>query len=126
MLVTAQRFEALVRAAWARIMRGLPADLHDQAATVIVVVAERATPQQAAETGIPAAELLGLYEGIALPDRHVDDNATLPDRITLFRAPLTAMCRSERQLAEEVRITLVHELGHFFGFDEDELEERGL
>lgn len=126
MHIPAQRFEALARAAWARILRGLPPDLRAQAVTLTVATAERASAEQEAETGIPARELLGIYEGIALPERHIDDNALLPDRIMLFREPLMALCRSERQLAEEIRITLVHELGHFFGFDEDELEERGL
>jgi len=59
-------------------------------------------------------------------DRSIDDTLLAPDRITLFRIPFAEMCANERELREEIRLTIIHELGHFFGFEEGDLEERGL
>jgi len=69
--------------------------------------------------------LLGLYEGVPLVDRHADSLLVVPDRITLFRRPLQSLARTEVELRQRVRRTLIHELAHFFGRDEDELAARG-
>lgn len=69
--------------------------------------------------------LLGLYEGIALPDRDRDYTFALPDRITVFRIPLMAMCEDEDELRDEVAITVVHEIAHHFGIDDAALHELG-
>ena len=69
--------------------------------------------------------LLGLYEGVPLTDRHADAPPSMPDVIFLFQHDLEDACDSEEQLADEVRITLLHEIGHYFGLDEDELAELG-
>jgi predicted Zn-dependent protease with MMP-like domain len=70
-------------------------------------------------------DLLGLYEGVPLIHRHFDATLLQPDRITLFQNALQALAHTEAELREQIRITLIHELGHFFGFEEDELDERG-
>jgi predicted Zn-dependent protease with MMP-like domain len=69
-------------------------------------------------------DLFGLYEGIPLPDRG-DMAGTLPDRITIFRLPLTDEFPDPVELEQEIRITVLHELGHYFGLDEDRLAELG-
>ena len=68
--------------------------------------------------------LLGLYDGVALPDRSANHTG-LPDRIVIYRLPLLDMCEDLDDLAEEVRITVVHEVAHHFGIDDDRLHDLG-
>ena len=70
-------------------------------------------------------ELLGLYDGIALTDRGDMWGGELPDRILIYRGPLQRMCGSEDELREEIAITVVHEIAHHFGIDDDRLHELG-
>ncbi len=70
-------------------------------------------------------ELLGSYHGVALTRRSVEDSGHLPDQIYIFRRPLVAMCRNEDELRAEIRKTLLHELGHYVGLDEDDLDAMG-
>ncbi len=131
MNIPARKFEDLVLGAAARIVASLPADLRLKAEELIFAVADRPTAEQLRSIGDDeddenAGDLLGLYEGTSLVDRKIDDMLVLPDRITLFRLPFAEMCRNERELREEIRLTIIHELGHFFGFEEGDLEERGL
>lgn len=69
--------------------------------------------------------LLGLYHGIALTERGNYGYGELPDRITLYRRPLLAACRDLEELRDQIHITLVHEIGHFYGLDDDALHELG-
>lgn len=69
-------------------------------------------------------ELFGLYEGIPLPERG-DDAGSLPDRIAIYRLPLEDEFPDPQDLEREIRITVLHELGHYFGLDEDRLAELG-
>ena len=69
--------------------------------------------------------LLGLYEGVPLPQRSEFGGAFLPDRITLFRRPLLHMSRDETELRHEVAVTVIHEIAHFFGIDDAKLHEMG-
>ena len=69
--------------------------------------------------------LLGLYEGIPLTDRTSDYAGVLPDRITIYRRAICAMCRTEQEVADQVRRTVVHEVAHHFGIDDDRLTELG-
>ncbi len=69
--------------------------------------------------------LLGLYHGVPLTHRGPGYTMTLPDRITIFRNPLLAMCATEGQVVEEVHITVVHEIAHHFGIDDARLHELG-
>ena len=70
-------------------------------------------------------ELLGLYEGIPLTERDSYGALQLPDRVTVYRLPLCAMCVNEDDIVEEVAVTVVHELAHHFGIDDDRLAELG-
>jgi predicted Zn-dependent protease with MMP-like domain len=69
-------------------------------------------------------DLFGLYEGVPLPDRG-DWAGSLPDRIRIFRRPLVESFPDPAELEEEIRITVLHELAHYFGLDEDQLENLG-
>ena len=70
-------------------------------------------------------ELLGLYEGIPITERDSGYVMTVPDRITIFRNPTLTMCQSEDEVVDEVGITVVHEIAHHFGIDDDRLHELG-
>jgi predicted Zn-dependent protease with MMP-like domain len=70
-------------------------------------------------------DLLGLYDGIPLSERDSMYGAVLPDRVFLYRGPLKRYCDDIDDLAEEIAVTVVHEIGHFFGIDDDELDEMG-
>jgi predicted Zn-dependent protease with MMP-like domain len=71
------------------------------------------------------AELLGLYEGVALTERHADYAGSLPDAITIYREALLDACESDADVVEEVAITVIHEIAHHFGIDDHRLEELG-
>ena len=122
MRLTHDRFEQLAFDIAAEILEKLPPDLRAEAETVLLEIAETPTHEQATRDGLM---LLGLYEGLPLIARHANTTLLQPDRITLFQNALQAMARTEVELRAQIRKTLIHELGHFFGFDEDELEARG-
>ncbi len=115
-------FELIVREIHKGVMKSLAPDLRARAEEVTIVIADR--PPRGEIVGDD--DLLGLYEGISLKDRHIDDMEAVADRITLFRLPLLDACDNEEELHKEIRITIIHELGHYFGFEEDELLKRGL
>jgi predicted Zn-dependent protease with MMP-like domain len=118
MRVSREFFEELVFDIAEEVLGRLPPDLRVQAERVMLDIVDRPGEEQ-------GEDLLGLYEGVPLVERGADDVLMQPDRITLFFEPLAAAARTEEELRHEIRVTLVHELGHFFGFDEDELAERG-
>jgi predicted Zn-dependent protease with MMP-like domain len=121
--VTEAEFERLVEAAIER----LPDDYRRVIREDIpIAVTDRPTDAQLDELGIPRDELLlGLFEGIALPDRQMAEMPTVPDRIWLFRQDIEDFAADAEDLVEQVRVTLLHELGHYFGLDEDDLEALG-
>ena len=106
-------FEALVNQALDAIPDELTALIHN----VVVLVEDEAPADD--------PDLLGLYDGVALTERYGDYGMVLPDRILIYRRPLLEMCDSEAELEEEVRITVVHEIAHHFGIDDDRLHELG-
>lgn len=70
-------------------------------------------------------DLYGLYEGVPLPERSGSDSGTLPDRIAIYRRPLEEDFEDPAELEREIRVTVLHELAHYFGFDERRIEELG-
>ncbi|WP_017934612.1 metallopeptidase family protein [Nocardioides sp. Iso805N] len=109
--VSPERFEELVDDALDAIPDELVALVHN-----LVVLIEEEPPE-----GEPV-DLLGLYDGSTLG---LDAAGHLPDRIFLYRRPLMDYCRSEEELVREVRVTVVHELGHHFGMDDARLHQLG-
>lgn len=100
---------------------GLPPWVHAQIDNLIIVVETRPTAEQD-PTG---HDLLGLYEGVSLADRGVDYFAVTPDQITVFYQPHVALGLPDDELAEEIRRTVLHELAHHLGIDDDRLHELG-
>ena len=94
----------------------LPEELLDDLENVAIVVEDE--PEDGSET-------LGVYEGTALTERDSSWFGMLPDRVVLFRGPLSRMCEDEDELFEEIAITLVHGIGHYHGIDEERLHELG-
>ena len=96
----------------------IPAELAAQMDNVVVLV-EDDPPED-------DPELLGLYEGVPLTER--DDfwaAGALPDRITIYRNPTLAICETRAEVVEEVLVTVVHEIAHHFGIDDERLHELG-
>ena len=121
MHISAEQFEAVAFEEAQAVLAELPPDLRAEAETVLLAVEDR----RLADQGQPGLMTLGLYEGVPLVERHADSVLFTPDRVTLYRLPLQSLARSEAELRSRVRKTIIHELGHFFGFDEDELHRRG-
>jgi predicted Zn-dependent protease with MMP-like domain len=93
---------------------------------VEVVVAEAPTLTQRRRMGLPpGGTLLGLYEGVPQTRRTRGYNLVLPDKITLFRRPILAVCRTPEEVQERVQRVVVHELAHHFGIDDEQLQEWG-
>jgi predicted Zn-dependent protease with MMP-like domain len=111
--LTAEEFERLVIDE----LDLLPDDMVDGLDNVIFVTEDRP------EDG--SLDLLGLYDGVALTDRGQYGFGELPDRIVLYREPLLAMCESIDELKDQIHVTLVHEIAHFYGIDDRQLHELG-
>ena len=109
-----ERFDELVDAA----LDQIPDELASLVRNVVVLVEDEPP------AGEPA-DLLGLYDGVALTERDSSMPVHLPDRIFIFRNPLLDFCATEEELVEEVRITVVHEVAHHFGIDDERLHELG-
>jgi predicted Zn-dependent protease with MMP-like domain len=115
-------FERLV----ARALAGIPAPFRDALAEVAIVVDDEPSPQQRRENDLADDEMLyGLYEGVPRTEYGADWSG-VPNRITLFRLPLEEDFPDPAELADEVRITVIHELAHHLGIDDDRLEKLGV
>lgn len=122
MRVNSELLDEMVRRAIDR----LPLQFRSALDVVPIRIFDRPTRSQLQSLGLDESELLlGLYEGVPLTLRSVNDGPRVPDQISLFREDLEDACDTMEQLEEEVRITLFHELGHYFGFDEDQLDALG-
>ncbi len=112
--VTPQRFEQLVAAA----VDAIPEALARYIDNVAVVIEDEAPAED--------PHLLGLYEGIPLTARDSWYIAALPDRIRIFRLPILRMCQTQADVVREVHITVVHEIAHHFGIDDETLHALGV
>lgn len=120
--VTVEQLDRMVLNAIAK----LPPQFRAALEVVPVRVCQRPSTQQLRSVNLDEEQLLlGLYEGIPLTLRSVQDGPRVPDQISLFREDLEDACDSIEEMEEQVRITLFHELGHYFGFDEEQLENLG-
>ncbi len=91
---------------------------------VDVVVEDRASRELLLEMGLRSpSELLGLYQGVPLDRRGFYYGNVLPDKITLFQIPIELMCKTKEEVEEKVREVVMHEIGHYFGLEEDRLRE---
>ncbi len=107
-------------------MDELPPQFLERLDNVDIVVEDWATREQLFGSGLDERDfLLGLYEGIPLPDRY-DYNLVLPDKITLFQRAIESICDTDERVVEEVRATVIHEIAHHFGIDDNALHEMGI
>ncbi|MHB1324935.1 MAG: metallopeptidase family protein [Thermoleophilia bacterium] len=114
------RFEQLVEEALAE----LPPEFAERLDNVTIMVEDWASPDQLGKVNLKDRHhLLGLYEGIPLTERPRAYDGALPDRITIFRIPIEEMSRSDSDIKTQVRNTVMHELGHYFGMSEEQLRD---
>ena len=120
--MTRSEFERLVRQAIGEI----PEDLRRHLDNVDLIVEDRPSQGQLVGSGVEKDDLLlGLYEGLPLTERS-DYGMVLPDRITLFQEVIEEVCEGRDEIVQEVRETVIHEIAHHFGIDDDRLHELGI
>ena len=115
-------FEDLVREAIAE----LPDEFRSRLENVAIIVDDYPSSELKEQVGLdPDDVLFGLYEGVPLTERGFFEKPLHPDRILIFQQEIEDECGSLEEIKEEVKTTLVHEVAHFFGMDDDYLEELG-
>lgn len=120
MKLSLREFEDAVLSA----LKKLPKLLKNKMENIDVVVEEEASPETLEDMGLRSPrELLGLYQGIPLDRRGFYYGNVLPDKITLFKNSIESTCRSKEEVEKKVREVVIHEVGHYFGLDDERLEE---
>ena len=120
MRVRRSRFVELVREA----LETIPMELADRISNLEIVVREAPTQEELAGVGLPPEDtLLGLYQGVPLTERGGTYDMVLPDRIVLFQRPIEEICRDHDEIRQQVRETVIHEVAHHFGIDDDRLQQ---
>ncbi len=118
--MTRARFERLVADA----LGTMPQSFRQAVRNVAVIVEDAPAPELLDDVGIdPPDTLLGLYEGVPLPERDWTHANALPDRITLFQKPIEAASQNDNEIVVAIGETVIHEFGHYFGLSEEEIEE---
>lgn len=112
-MVSDEEFEELVDAALAQI----PTHITDRVRNLAILIEE-------AHPGSPST--LGLYTGVPLTERTFDHAGFLPDTITIYRESLKDYCSTKEELVEQIRITVLHEIGHYFGMDHEQMHRLGI
>lgn len=117
--MTRSEFQRLVDEALATI----PQDFRDALDNIAIVIEDRPTRAQLSDVGLaPPETLLGLYEGTPLTERAWADGNRLPDKVTLFQGPIEEASEDEDDVVVAIGETLIHEIGHYFGLSEEEIE----
>jgi len=122
--MTRERFEAIAEEEFA----DLPEPFRQRMENVRIVIEDVDSPARRRQAGLGrSGMLLGLYEGVPLPRRGIDYGVVpvMPDTITLFQKNIESIARSESDVRRQIRETLIHEIAHHFGMDEDEIREAG-
>ena len=110
-------FERIVRES----LDTLPAPFRERLSNVAIVVEEWPADDEDDDGAEDDTDVLGHYRGIPYGQRQTDYSMVLPDQITIYRQPILAASRSEAEAREEIRLTVLHEIGHYFGLGDDEL-----
>lgn len=117
--MTKTAFEKLVQHALQR----LPRKFKKRLQNISIEVEDNPSPELLADMDIPSGTLFGLYQGVPLPDRDWNFGNVLPDRIVIYQKPIEAAGSSPEEIETIVLDTVMHEIGHYFGFDDEELYE---
>jgi predicted Zn-dependent protease with MMP-like domain len=116
-------FRQLVREA----LDEVPVEIRRRINNVDLVIEDRPSPEDLEVAGLgPGDLLLGLYHGIPLPARGEFYNLVLPDRISIYQEHIEDVCETDDEVREQVRVTVLHEIGHYFGIDDERLHELGM
>lgn len=122
MKLSAEEFDKIVR----RAIADIPEEIRRHLDNVVLSVRKHASRDMLAQLDLPPGEEpLGFYWGSSLMDRSFFSPLNYPDTIFIFQAPLEEMCETMTELEEQIRITVIHEIGHFLGFNEDRLTDLG-
>lgn len=122
MRVSEEEFEALVDAA----LESIPPAFEPYMDGLAVDVEPLPDDETIREMGLPGRRsLLGLYRGTPLTERSVEQSFRMPDSIVIYQRNIERMCRTRKQIVEQIRRTVLHEVGHHFGLDEDQLADLG-
>ncbi len=105
------------------VLDSLPAEFQQRIRNVAVLVEDLPQGQPATRSGRPRQLLLGIFQGVPATKKSVFDLPTGPDYVVLYQKNIEAVCSSEPELREQIRRTVIHELGHYFGMDEEQLKD---
>jgi predicted Zn-dependent protease with MMP-like domain len=120
LIMTRRQFEAFVE----RSLRRLPRAFREKLANIAVAVEAWPDEDTLSEMGIePPDTLYGLYRGVDLPRRDSSYGNVLPDTITIYQGPIEEDCADEVEMADVIRDTVMHEIGHYFGLDDETLHQ---
>lgn len=118
--LTLEEFERAAREA----LDSIPAGLREKIDNVMIWIEEEPCSEDFRRAGLePGDTLFGLYEGIPLNDRGVHYGLAMPDRIRIFKGPIERTCRSRWEVVEQIRKTILHEVGHHFGIPDEKMED---
>lgn len=121
-MISRSEFEDLVEQA----MEEIPEEFLDRLENVDIVVEEEPAPELLRDMGLEGrGTLLGLYQGVPRPMRSSFQLVIMPDRITIYRGPILRICRTRRQVVDQVKQTVIHEVAHYFGISDERLRELG-
>jgi predicted Zn-dependent protease with MMP-like domain len=112
-------FEKLVQNS----LRRLPRRFKQKLENISIEIEDRPSPDLLKDMGIESGTLFGLYQGVPLTERGWNYGNVLPDRIVIYQQPIEAAASSSEEIEEIVRDTVMHEIGHYFGFSDYELDE---
>ncbi len=114
------RFEELVDKA----LGSMPREFQEMMENVAIFIEDVPSQEMLREAGVTRGHtLLGLYQGVPQTERTRSYNLVTPDRITLFQRPIEQSGRTDAEVSEQIRRTVLHEVGHYFGMDEERLDE---
>lgn len=119
--ITNDEFERAVSDA----LDSVPERFKQALSNIAISVQDEPSARDLQSAHVTNGELLGLYQGIPLPQRTTSYSGVLPDIITIYRGPHERVCHTYQDLVTQIRITVLHELGHYFGFDDQYLHSHG-
>ena len=109
-----------------RAIHRIPAEIRGHLDNIVISVQDRPSKDLLEELGFPADEpLLGIFQGVPLPEKSFMEPSPFPDSILLFQQPLMEMCGTVEEIEEEIEITVAHEIAHYLGFSEEQLASLG-
>jgi predicted Zn-dependent protease with MMP-like domain len=105
------------------VLDSLPQEFRSRVQNVAVLVEDVPANQLSPEAGHPRRLLLGVFHGVPTTKKSIFDQPSGPDHIVLYQKNIEAICSTEAEVSEQIRLTVIHELGHYFGLDESQLKD---